>query len=75
MIGWLVALISFAIGIFNFCLLKGWLVVHPLDPEYSLAWIQKHRLTTLVTALLTTSGGVACVLHATGMVQFFATKA
>ncbi|MBB5030717.1 hypothetical protein [Prosthecobacter vanneervenii] len=75
MIGWLVAFISFAIGLFNFCLLKGWLVVHPLDLEYSEAWIQKHRFTTLITALITTGAGVMCVLHATGTVQFFAAKA
>jgi hypothetical protein len=72
MIGWLVAFISFAIGIFNFCLLRGWLVVHPLDPEYSQAWLQKHRHTTLIAALLTTGGGIACTLHALGVVQLFA---
>jgi len=75
MIGWLVAFISFAIGLFNFCLLKGWLVVHPLDLEYSEAWLRKHRLTTLITAMITTGAGVMCVLHATGTVQLFAAKA
>lgn len=74
MIGWLIALINFAIGFFNICLLKGWLMVHPLDLEYSEAWIKKHRTSTLVIAILTTGVGIACVLYMLGVLRLPATR-
>lgn len=70
MIGWLIALITFAIGFFNISLLKRWLLVHPLDPEYSEAWIKKHRLSTLTIAILATGCGIFCVLCMLGVIQF-----
>ncbi|WP_395750049.1 hypothetical protein [Prosthecobacter sp.] len=72
MIGWLVALLLFAIAFFNFTLLKGWLHVHPLDMEYSQAWLQKHRHTTRLTALVTSGSGLMCVLDALEIVKLFA---
>lgn len=69
MIGWLFALINFAIGFFNISLLKGWLLVHPLDPEYSEAWIKKHKISTLTIATLATVGGIVCVLYMLGLVH------
>ncbi|WP_395739446.1 hypothetical protein [Prosthecobacter sp.] len=72
MIGLLVAFLLFAIAFFNFTLLKGWLHVHPLDLEYSQAWLQKHRHTTKLTALLTSGSGVVCVLDAMEVVKLFA---
>ncbi|WP_395745339.1 hypothetical protein [Prosthecobacter sp.] len=69
MIGWLIALINFAIGLFNISLLKGWLLVHPLDAEYSEAWIKKHRTSTLIIAILSTGGSIVCVLQMLGVVR------
>jgi hypothetical protein len=69
MIGWLIALINFAIGLYNISLLKGWILIRPQDRVFSDHWVRSYRLLLLPTAIFSTFGGIVCVLFMLGMIK------